>query len=98
MDYSELSNNEASNEGAVCGFIDVIESGTYDQTGEIYLGEGVVTRVSGGIEASGPQKFFLTFFLLASLALGAYSYVLFGLVKRKSKVNLSSQEVGGTLA
>jgi len=98
MDYSELSNNEAANEGAVCGFIDIIESGTYDQTGEIYLGEGVVTRVSGGIEASGPQKFFLTFFLLASLALGAYSYVLFGLVKRKSKVNLSSQEVGGTLA
>jgi len=98
MDYSDLSANEGQNEEAVCGFIDVIESGTYDQSGEIYLGDGVITRVSGGIEASGLQKFFLTSFLLASLALGAYSYVLFGVVKRKTKVNLSSQEIGGTLA
>jgi len=98
MDYSELSGNEATNEDSVCNFINVVNSGTYDQSGEIYLGDGVITKVSGGIEASGAQKFFLTFFLLASLALGVYAYVLFGLVRRRTnKVSLSSQE-GATLA
>lgn len=97
MDDSELSGNAALNEQSVCNFIQIIESGTYDQSGQIYTNDGAVSRVSGGIDASGPQKFFLTAFLLASCALGVYAYVLFGLVRRRTnKVSLSSQD--GTLA
>jgi len=74
--YLEYYSSQASNEDAICNFISSLDSGTYDQTGEIVIGEGGVKTVGGGSMATGGQKFFLTVLILSTIGLAGYAAML----------------------
>jgi len=93
-DYDEYA-NQLANEDVVCDFIASIKSGTYQDNGEISLyGNSKNTR--GADSTTGGQKFALTFFILGSVALGAYAFMLHSKLSKGSQAGLSSQ--GGAMA
>jgi len=87
--------NQLANEEVVCDYLEAIEMGTYDQTGEIqFSGADVVQILSS---TTGAQKFFLSFFVIGTVGLAVYAAILFaGLKKAVPKADLSAQ--GGTAA
>jgi len=87
--------NQIMQEEVVCDFISSIEGGTYDDNGEISL-YGSNTSSYGGASTTGGQKFALTFFILGSVALAAYSAMLHGKLTKGGKAGLTSQ--GGAMA
>jgi len=92
-DYEEYV-NQYSQEDSVCDFITSLESGSYDQYGEISL-SGSKRNGSGG--ASGGQKFALTAFVVGTIGIGAYAASLHSqLTKGGGKADLSTQ--GGAMA
>jgi hypothetical protein len=60
--------NQEAQEELVCEFISSLQSGTYDETGEIILSGGS-SVVGGGSKTTGGQKFALTFFILGTVGL-----------------------------
>jgi len=87
--------NQAENEDTVCDFIESIVEGSYDEEGEIAL-YGVNSSAKGGRKTTGGQKFFLTFFVLGTVGLGAYAAMLHNKLTSGGKAGLSSQ--GGAMA
>jgi len=85
--------NEYLQEDLVCDFISSLSNGNYDQYGEIILSG---SRRSGSGGSSLSQKFFLSSFLLGSIALTVYSARIQSQLKRGKKADLSSQ--GGAMA
>lgn len=67
--------NQLSQEGLVCDYIQSIKAGTYDEDGEINV-KGASVAISGGSRTTGGQKFALTFFILGTVGLAAYAAVL----------------------
>eukprot|EP00588_Corethron_pennatum_P001321 CAMPEP_0194298960 /NCGR_PEP_ID=MMETSP0169-20130528/60450_1 /TAXON_ID=218684 /ORGANISM="Corethron pennatum, Strain L29A3" /LENGTH=547 /DNA_ID=CAMNT_0039049013 /DNA_START=463 /DNA_END=2107 /DNA_ORIENTATION=+ len=94
--YLEYYSSQASNEDDICNFISSLDSGTYDQTGEIVIGEGGVKTVSGGSTATGGQKFFLTVLILSTAGLAGYAAMLHQKITGGSADGLSKQ--GGAMA
>lgn len=87
--------NQLAQEEVVCDFISSIESGTYDDEGEIAL-YGSNKSVSGGSSTTGGQKFALTFFILGTVGLAVYAAMLHQKLTKGGKAGLSSQ--GGAMA
>jgi len=94
--YLDYYSSQASNEEVICTFISSLDSGTYDQSGEIMIGDGGVTSVSGGFTTTGGQKFFLTVLMLATGGLAAYAAMLHQQITGGSTMGLSQQ--GGAIA
>jgi len=94
--YLSYYQSQYANEDAVCGFISSLDSGTYDQSGEIVIGDGGVKTIKGGTQATGGQKFFLTVFVLASIGLGGYAFTLHQQITGSTTEGLSKQ--GGEAA
>jgi len=93
-DYDDYA-NQYSQEEVVCDFINSIESGTYEDNGEISL-YGAGSTTNGGSDTTGGQKFALTFFILGSVALAGYAAMLHNKLTKGGKAGLSSQ--GGAMA
>jgi len=93
--YLDYYSSQASNEDDICNFISSLDSGTYDQTGEIVIGDGGVKTVSGGSTATGGQKFFLTVLILSTIGLAGYAAMLHQTITAGTS-GLSKQ--GGALA
>jgi len=85
--------NQYVQEDVVCDFIQSLETGNYDQYGEIELSG---SRFRGGGGASGGQKFALTFFILGTVGIGAYAASLHSKLTKGGKADLSAQ--GGAMA
>jgi len=91
-DYEEYENQYVQ-EDVVCDFISSLNSGSYDQYGEISL-----SGSSGGGygSATGAQKFFLTVFILGTIGVGVYAASLHAQLMGGGKADLSAQ--GGAMA
>uniref|UniRef100_A0A7S1FY01 Uncharacterized protein n=1 Tax=Corethron hystrix TaxID=216773 RepID=A0A7S1FY01_9STRA len=100
--YLQYYSSQSSNEEAVCSFIDSLDSGTFDQSGEIVIGDGGVRTVRGHTKATGGQKFFLTVLILATGGLAGYAYILHQKLPEGFLEGLMSQgrlmKMGGTMA
>lgn len=86
--------NQIENEETVCGFVNSLKSGTYDEQGEIS-----VTGANGkkGSEStSAGQKVALTFFILGTAFLAVYAAMLHSKLVKGGKTEMSSQ--GGAMA
>jgi hypothetical protein len=88
--------NQASQEDAVCGFIDSIKVGSYSDEGEIVVNGGKSTTTGGGAKTTGGQKFALTFFILGTVGLAVYAAMLHSKLTKGGHPNLSYQ--GGAMA
>ena len=86
---------QAKNEDLVCEFISTVRAGKYDQTGEIVVSGGR-TSFSASRRTTGGQKFALTFFVIGSVGLAAYAFMLHQEITKGAKADLSEQ--GGALA
>jgi len=87
--------NQEAQEELVCDFISSLQSGTYDETGEIIISGGS-SVVGGGSKTTGGQKFALTFFILGTVGLAVYSAMLHSKLTKGGKADLSTQ--GGAMA
>jgi hypothetical protein len=87
--------NQEAQEELVCDFISSLQSGTYDETGEIIISGGS-SVVGGGSKTTGGQKFALTFFILGTVGLACYSALLHSKLTKGGKADLSTQ--GGAMA
>lgn len=87
--------NQLSQEGVVCDFIDSIKAGSYDEQGEIVVNGGNGS-IGGGAKTTGGQKFALTFFILGTVGLAAYAAMLHSKLTKGSAGGLSTQ--GGAMA
>jgi len=94
--YLQYYESQASNEETVCNFISSLDSGTYDQTGEIVIGDGGVRTVKGGSQANGGQKFILTVLILSTIGLAGHAMTLHQKITGGSSEGLSKQ--GGAMA
>eukprot|EP00978_Attheya_sp_CCMP212_P004198 scaffold9117_cov57-Attheya_sp.AAC.2 len=93
--YEEYS-NQAEQENLVCKYMSALESGTYDESGEIVIA-GMSSSRNSGSKTSGGQKFALTFFILGTAGLAVYGAMLHqSLTKGSGGGGLSSQ--GGAMA
>jgi len=104
--YTNYGNyqNQAAQEEVVCKFISSLSSGTYDESGEIRIGTKASSSSSSSSDSSitsGVQKFFLTVFILSTVALAGYAAMLHKQITGKdgkdSVEGLAKQD-GGTLA
>ena len=99
--YTNYGNyqNQAAQEEVVCKFITSLNSGTYDETGEIRIGSGSSARRSnGGSSTSGAQKFFLTVFILGTVGLAGYAAMLHQQITKGGKGSEGLSAQGGTIA
>lgn len=87
--------NQASQESLVCDYIDTLSSGRYDQTGDIIL-KGRNTGVSGGVKATGGQKFSLFVLVVGTCGLASYAANIHTQLTKKGTTDLSEQ--GGAMA
>jgi hypothetical protein len=87
--------NQEAQEELVCDFISSLQSGTYDETGEIIISGGS-SVVGGASKTTGGQKFALTFFILGTVGLACYSALLHSKLTKGGKADLSTQ--GGAMA
>jgi hypothetical protein len=87
--------NQEAQEQLVCDFISSLQSGTYDESGEIIISGGS-SVVGGGSKTTGGQKFALTFFILGTVGLACYSALLHSKLTKGGKADLSTQ--GGAMA
>mmetsp|Transcript_10439 Transcript_10439/g.22422 ORF Transcript_10439/g.22422 Transcript_10439/m.22422 type:complete len:429 (+) Transcript_10439:188-1474(+) len=95
MKNYEAYDNQAAQEEEVCDFITMIKSGSYDQTGEIVVTAGR-SVLSGKAKTTGGQKFALTFFVIGTVGLSAYAFLLHQQLTKGSGHTLSEQ--GGAMA
>ncbi|KAL7472949.1 hypothetical protein ACHAXS_013334 [Conticribra weissflogii] len=87
--------NQVAQEEEVCDFITMIKGGSYDQMGEIVVTAGR-SVLSGNAKTTGGQKFALTFFVIGTVGLSAYAFLLHQQLTKGSGPTLSEQ--GGALA
>lgn len=87
--------NQVAQEELICDFISLLQSGTYDQSGEIDVSGGRTTE-SDGTKTTGGQKFALTFFIIGTVGLAGYGVVLHNQLTKSAKADLSRQ--GGAMA
>jgi hypothetical protein len=87
--------NQEAQEELVCNFITSLQSGTYDESGEIIISGGS-SVVGGGSTTTGGQKFALTFFILGTVGLAVYAAMLHSKLTKGGKADLGSQ--GGAMA
>jgi hypothetical protein len=87
--------NQLSQEGVVCDFIESIKAGSYDEQGEIVVNGGSGSS-GGGAQTTGGQKFALTFFIFGTAGLAGYAAMLHSKLTKGSSANLSNQ--GGAMA
>eukprot|EP00978_Attheya_sp_CCMP212_P008029 scaffold18718_cov45-Attheya_sp.AAC.3 len=79
--YEDYS-NQAKQENLVCQYMSALESGTYDESGEIVITlssiflQGMSSSRNSGSKTSGGQKFALTFFILGTTGLAIYGAML----------------------
>lgn len=86
---------QSSNEENVCDFITAISSGHYDEYGDVVVvNGGSRTVLTSSVQTTGGQKFALTFFVIATAGLAAYAALLHQKIKGRSRVDLSTQDVG----
>jgi len=96
IDYSnsEYYEVQASNEEDVCEFISTIQSGHYDEYGEIVV-RGGQSYLSADVHTTGGQKFALTFFVIGTVGLAAYAALLHHkITKGANRIDLSRHESG----
>eukprot|EP00587_Corethron_hystrix_P009314 CAMPEP_0113313264 /NCGR_PEP_ID=MMETSP0010_2-20120614/9758_1 /TAXON_ID=216773 ORGANISM="Corethron hystrix, Strain 308" /NCGR_SAMPLE_ID=MMETSP0010_2 /ASSEMBLY_ACC=CAM_ASM_000155 /LENGTH=363 /DNA_ID=CAMNT_0000169243 /DNA_START=166 /DNA_END=1257 /DNA_ORIENTATION=+ /assembly_acc=CAM_ASM_000155 len=94
--YLDYYDSQSANEESVCNFISSLDSGTYDETGEIVIGDGGVKTMKGGSAATGGQKFFLTVLILTTLGLAGHAVTIHQKITGSSSVDLTKQ--GGAIA
>ncbi|KAL7548899.1 hypothetical protein ACHAWF_012169 [Thalassiosira exigua] len=95
IDYSnsEYYDVQVANEEAVCDYIDAIQTGRYDQYGEVVVRSTAARIIAGGVRTTGGQKFALTFFVIGTVGLCIYAAALLQRIK-SSRSDLSAQDVG----
>ena len=100
MDYSnsDYYDIQATNEESVCGFLDSIKSGNYDETGEIVIRGGQTTVFSNSVQTTGGQKFALTFFVIGTVGLASYAVMLHHKLTKSQKPDLAAQGADAMLA
>eukprot|EP00587_Corethron_hystrix_P004337 CAMPEP_0113310272 /NCGR_PEP_ID=MMETSP0010_2-20120614/7982_1 /TAXON_ID=216773 ORGANISM="Corethron hystrix, Strain 308" /NCGR_SAMPLE_ID=MMETSP0010_2 /ASSEMBLY_ACC=CAM_ASM_000155 /LENGTH=400 /DNA_ID=CAMNT_0000165691 /DNA_START=99 /DNA_END=1301 /DNA_ORIENTATION=+ /assembly_acc=CAM_ASM_000155 len=94
--YLEYYDSQSANEETICNFISSLDSGTYDQTGEIVIGDGGVRTKKGDSSATKGQKFFLTVLILSTIGLAGYAFTLHQKAVGGTTEGLSKQ--GGAIA
>jgi len=95
--YLRYYSSQASNEEDICTFISSLDSGTYDQTGDIVIGEGGVKTISGkSYTATGAQSLFLTVLVLSTMGLAGYAAMLHEEISGGKSDGLSGKECLGT--
>ena len=102
--YSDYYASQVSNEGTVCEYIASINSGAYDESGELVVKTTKTINIVGGtkydtVQTTGGQKFALTFFIIGTVGFVAYAAFL------RQRVNQAVQRGmiahvggGGTMA
>merc|ERR1740136_606760 len=81
----------------ICTFISSLDSGTYDQTGDIVIGEGGVKTISGkSYTATGAQSLFLTVLVLSTMGLAGYAAMLHEEISGEKSDGRSGKECLGT--
>mmetsp|Transcript_30750 Transcript_30750/g.64465 ORF Transcript_30750/g.64465 Transcript_30750/m.64465 type:complete len:421 (-) Transcript_30750:246-1508(-) len=95
IDYSNSDNydTQVANEEAVCDFISTIESGHFDETGEVVIQGGTAVYASS-VQTTGGQKFALTFFVIGTVGLAAYAALLHSKIFKGRGADLSAQGAG----
>jgi len=93
--YNNYYSNQYTQEESVCNYIESIESGTFDDEGEISI-YGANSVAGGGATTTGGQKFALTFFVLGTVGLTVYAAMLHNKLTKGAKAGLTSQ--GGAMA
>ena len=94
VDYHKCD-NQVRNEKLVCNYISNLKAGHYDQTGEIIVSGGR-TNLGGGATTTGGQKFALTFFVLGTVGIAGYVFMLHQQLTKGATADLAQQ--GGTIA
>ena len=94
VDYDKYD-NQVRNEKLVCNYISNLKAGHYDQTGEIVVSGGRTT-LGGGATTTGGQKFALTFFVLGTVGIAGYVFMLHQQLTKGPTADLAQQ--GGTIA
>mmetsp|Transcript_38097 Transcript_38097/g.74631 ORF Transcript_38097/g.74631 Transcript_38097/m.74631 type:complete len:402 (+) Transcript_38097:79-1284(+) len=95
--YLSYYSSQASNEEDVCTFISSLDSGTYDQTGDIVIGEGGVKTISGKSNtATSAQSLFLAVLILSTMGLAGYAAMLHDEISGGKSDGLSGKECLGT--
>ena len=79
--YSDYYASQVSNEGTVCEYIASINSGAYDESGELVVKSSKTINIVGGtkydtVQTTGGQKFALTFFIIGTVGFVAYAAFL----------------------
>eukprot|EP00522_Entomoneis_paludosa_P010215 CAMPEP_0172439472 /NCGR_PEP_ID=MMETSP1065-20121228/452_1 /TAXON_ID=265537 /ORGANISM="Amphiprora paludosa, Strain CCMP125" /LENGTH=410 /DNA_ID=CAMNT_0013188159 /DNA_START=279 /DNA_END=1511 /DNA_ORIENTATION=- len=67
--------NQMAQEDVVCGYINSLKAGTYDETGEINISGSSFSFAAGSNTTTG-QKIALTFFILGTVGLAVYAAML----------------------
>lgn len=98
--YSNYANyaNQAAQENVVCNFISSLDSGTYDETGEIRIGASSASSGSSSSSTSGAQKFFLSVFILGTVGLAVYAAMLHQKITKGAGTDAQLSSQGGTIA
>ena len=98
--YDEYS-TQIDNEDSVCQYIANINSGAYDDSGELIVKTSTLYIVGGGrssitsVQTTGGQKFALTFFVIGTVGLVAYAAYLRQKVNQCVKKGLLERIGGG---
>lgn len=98
--YDEYS-TQIDNEDTVCQYIANINSGAYDDSGELIVKTSTLYIVGGGrssitsVQTTGGQKFALTFFVIGTVGLVAYAAYLRHKVNQCVKKGLL-ERIGGS--
>ena len=98
--YDEYS-TQIDNEDTVCQYIANINSGAYDDSGELIVKTSTLYIVGGGrssitsVQTTGGQKFALTFFVIGTVGLVAYAAYLRQKVNQCVKKGLLERIGGG---
>ena len=67
--------NQLAQESVVCGFVESLKAGSYDESGEIVV-NGANSSIGGLAATTGGQKFALTFFVFGTVGLAGYAAML----------------------
>eukprot|EP00527_Entomoneis_sp_CCMP2396_P008546 CAMPEP_0198152872 /NCGR_PEP_ID=MMETSP1443-20131203/61529_1 /TAXON_ID=186043 /ORGANISM="Entomoneis sp., Strain CCMP2396" /LENGTH=416 /DNA_ID=CAMNT_0043819007 /DNA_START=194 /DNA_END=1444 /DNA_ORIENTATION=+ len=68
--------NQMAQEDVVCGYINSLKAGTYDETGEINISGSSFSFAAGGSNTTSGQKIALAFFVLGTVGLAVYAAML----------------------